>query len=224
MVLNIVFWGALWGLFESTAGYFLHSISFGYSWLIWYPFSCFIMTSIYQITKRVSSIFWVGLFCASIKMLNLLLPGRIDKVINPAISIVFEALSMASVVLIANRYHSKRKSPFVKAVMALSMNTLWRLLFVLYLLFLVPGWIRDISVISGVEKFVLFFVTQNLMTGALIFIGYRFKSIILKPVAQIGQCLLTCKDPLKNRAVPVFQTVFVIVMLCANIAFQFILK
>ncbi|MPN09750.1 hypothetical protein SDC9_157042 [bioreactor metagenome] len=144
ILINIVVWGAIWGIFEATAGYLLHLVSFGYSWLIWYPIACFFMANVYRKTGKLSSVFFIGLLCAAIKMLNLFLPGRIDKVINPAISIVFEAFAMVTVVFAANRIlDGKHKSPLVKALMALSMNTGWRLLFALYLLFLVEGYHRS---------------------------------------------------------------------------------
>ena len=162
--LNIVGVGAAWGIFEATVGYLLHIISFGYSWLIWYPVACFFMASAYRKTKKVSSIFFVGLLCSSIKMMNLLLPGSIDKVINPAISIVFEALSIAGILWAANCLFRVQKSSYAKALAALGMNTGWRLFYTIYLLFLVPDWMREISVISSQSKFISFFITQNLIT------------------------------------------------------------
>lgn len=223
VICHIIIWGAIWGIFEATVGYLLHLVPFGYSWLIWYPVACFFMTNVYHKTGRLSSVFFVGSLCAAIKMLNLFLPGRIDKVINPAISIVFEALAMAAVVFAANHLLSgKNKSPLMKALMALSMNTGWRLLYILYLFFLVPDWIRDVSVISTIEKFIPFFVTQNLITTAIIFLGYQYIAYIFKPLKTI-ECRLS------NRLSPsgtgsISQPALAALLLCANIALQFMLK
>lgn len=225
IIYNIIIWGAIWGIFEATVGYLLHLVSFGYSWLIWYPVACFFMANVYHNDGRIASIFFVGLLCAAIKMLNLFLPGRIDKVINPAISIVFEALAMAAVVLAANHLlRGKNKSPFIKALMAFTMNTAWRLLYILYLFFLVPDWIRDVSVISSMEKFIPFFITQNLITTGLIFIGYQFITYIFKPVETIEHCLVTRLETVPSRTAPILQLGLAALLLCVNIALQFILK
>lgn len=223
--LNIIIWGTIWGIFEITIGYFLHSISFTYTWIIWYPFACFIMTNLYRKNRRVSSILFVGILCSSIKMLNLLLPGRIDKVINPAVSILFEALVMGLVIFAVNHVWGKRgKNPLIKAMIALFMNTGWRILYLLYLLFLVPDWIRDISVISSMEKFIPFFVTQNLITTALIFIGYQFKDYIMKPVVLMEKRISSLYNMLSNRTLKLIKPFMAAFMFCANIALQFILK
>ncbi len=225
IILNIIIWGGLWGIFEATVGYLLHMVSFGFSWIIWYPFACFIMTNVYRKNKSVSSIFYVGLFSATIKMLNLFLPGRIDRVINPAISIVFEALAMACVVFSVNQlFKEKQKNPLVKALMAVTMNTGWRILFALYLLFLVPDWIREVSVISSAEKFIPFFITQNLVTSVLIFVGYQFKTTILKVVEIAENRILIWINAAPNLSVLVFKTSAATLIFCANIALQFMLN
>ena len=223
--LNIIVWGAMWGIFEATVGYLLHGLSFGYSWLIWYPAVCFFMANVYRKTKKVSSILFIGLLCASIKMLNLFLPGRIDKVINPAISIAFEALVAAAVVFAAKcLFKEKRKNLFTKALIALTMNTGWRILYILYLLFLVPNWIRDISVISSAEKFIPFFITQNLITTILIFTGYQFKYYIFKPVDITEHNLLKLSNIIPSRAMLFIQTGLAALILFTNIVLQLMLK
>jgi hypothetical protein len=212
-------------MFEATAGYLLHLLSFGYSWVIWYPVACFFMTNVYRKTGKLSSVFFIGLLSAAIKMLNLFLPGRIDKVINPAISIVFEAVSMATVVFAANHMsRRKKKSPLAKALMAICMNTGWRLLYVIYLLFLAPSWIRDVSVVSSSAKFIPFFITQNLITTLLIYIGYQYKTYIFKPLELIEHRLSTQLEKAPSRTVPILQPALAALLLCANIALQFTLK
>ena len=221
----IVIWGTLWGIFEATVGYLLHSVAFGYSWIIWYPAACFFMAAVYRETGRISSILYIGLLCAAIKMLNLILPGRIDRVINPAISIVFEALAMSVVVFVTRRLSGvKHKNPIIKALVAFSMNMGWRLLYVLYLLFLVPDWIKDISVVSSTSKFIPFFITQNLITTALIFIGYQFMSYIFRPFERIETVLSNRFDKLPRRAVPILQTTMAVLLLSVNVVLQFMLK
>lgn len=220
-ILTIIGWGAIWGILESTVGYLLHVVSFGYGWLVWVPVACFFMANVYRKTRRVSSVFLAGLLCASVKMVNLLLPGRIDKVINPAVSIVFEALAMGAVILgVRAVLGAKNRNPLVKAVAALCMNTGWRLLYIAYLAFLVPAWIRDVSVISNRDAFVLFFITQNLLSTAVIFIGYLMKDQILKPVAALEEKAASLrKMPMR---VPL-QFAGVALMLCISITLEYFL-
>lgn len=221
VIFHVVVWGAIWGIFESTAGYLLHLISFGYGWLIWYPAACFFMAGVRRQTGRISPAVFVGLLCATIKMLNLLLPGRIDKVVNPAISIVFEALAMATVVFAAERLTGAgHKKPFVKALMALSMNTGWRLLYILYLLFLVPDWMREVSVVVSAAEFIEFFISRNLITSALIFMGYQFIAYLYRPLELINLRISSCLDAAARFVRPGLAAL----MLCASIALQLMLR
>lgn len=221
---NIIIWGAVWGIFEATAGYFLHQISFSYSWLIWYPVACFFLANVYRKTGRLTAAVCAGLLCAAIKMLNLFLPGRIDKVLNPAISIIFEAITLAAFAYAVNHLlKGKKKSPLIKALMALGMNTGWRLLYVLFLLFLVPDWIREVSVISTMSKFVPFFITQNLLTTAIVFIGYQYATYIFRPMQSIEHRLSTRIGNV-SRGASVIQPAVAAVLLCTNIVLQFLLK
>ncbi len=225
IILNIIIWGSIWGIFESTVGYLLHVVSFGYSWIIWYPFACFIMTNVYYKNNNVSSILYVGMFSATIKMLNLCMPGRIDRVINPAVSIMFEALAMVSVIFVVNLLtRDKQKNLHIKVIMALTMNTGWRALFAFYLFFLVPDWIRDISVISSTDKFVSFFIIQNCITSALIFIGYQFKTIMLRVVKIIENKISMCFYAIPKRAIPALRVSAAALMIGLNITLQFILE
>ncbi len=218
--LTIVTWGAIWGIFEATVGYALHAVSFGYSWLVWYPAVCFFMMSVYHRTKSVSSIVLVGVICSAVKLLNLFLPGRIDKVINPAVSILFEALTMAGALYIATRFTQVdwRSLPY-RALTVLCMNTAWRLLFAVYLLLLVPDWIREISVISSTQKLMPFFITQNIITSIVIFIGMQLQSHFSKQQASIEGWF---DLKLRSLSSPIYRSLLVAFMLGLNVFLQFV--
>ncbi|HZK21820.1 MAG TPA: hypothetical protein VFC76_06050 [Oscillospiraceae bacterium] len=224
-LISILIWGSYWGIFEATVGYFLHSISFPYSFLVWYPVACFFMYNVYRKTHQLSSVFAVGVLCAFIKLLNLFLPGRIDKVINPAVAIVFEALAMFITIALAQKFWVKEeKNVFRKAVIAFSMNTLWRVFYIIYLAFFVPEWIREISVIISAEKFIPFFITQNFLTSMIVFIGYQYKTVVLKLFLITER-----KFAAKSAAVPpkrlvALQVAFTIILLGVNISLQLLLK
>lgn len=225
IVLNILLWSALWGIFEATVGYIIHSVSFKFSWLIWYPVACFFMSNVYRRTGKVYSIFFIGIFSASIKMLNLFLPGRVDRVINPAISIVFEAMTMAVIVYAVNKLLAKKdKNIAVKALSAFAMNTSWRLLFILYCLFIMPTWMREVSIVSTSEKLIPFIIKQNLYTSVLIFIGYQFKPYIFKPIELLESVLVNIRKNLSIKSVPILQCNVVALLLGINIALQLLLR
>lgn len=189
-LLTILIWGGLWGTFEATVGYLLHLLPFNLGWLVWYPTACFFMLNVYRNTNRKSSVLLVGLLAACIKLLNLLLPGRIDRVLNPSVSIILESLSMVTVIWAINHFFANReRSISMKVLAVLSINTIWRGLYILYILFLVPEWMRKISVISSTNAFITFFFIHNLFTSSILFIGFVMLKHILTPVKTMEQKL-----------------------------------
>jgi hypothetical protein len=219
--LIIVAFGSAWGIFEAVIGYFLHILAFNFGWLIWYPVSCFFMACVYRKTHKVSSVLLVGVLCSSIKLLNLFLPGRVDKVINPAMSIVFEAMAMAITIYVLKQYyHKDQKTSLIKALASIGMNTAWRLLFILYLIILVPNWMRELSVISSADKFIPFFVIQNLITSIVLFFGYLFQNVIFWPFEALEHKIISIQMKIPNRQVSATKTAAVMVLLCLNIFLQ----
>jgi len=221
---TIIIWGSLWGIFEATVGYLIHLIEFNVSFIIWYPASCFFMANVYRKTHKKSAVIWVGFLCASIKLLNLFLPIRIDKVINPAISIVFESLAMALVIFVAEHMlGDKKKNLLVKALTVFTMNTGWRLFYALFLLFLVPDWMRGISVISSAKKFIPFFVTQNFITTLILFIGYQFADTIFKPIKTLENKISSLKAALPSHVLIKLKVSIVALMFCTSIVLELLL-
>jgi hypothetical protein len=216
----IVTWGAIWGIFEAVVGYFLHLISFPFGWLIWYPAACFFLANVCRKTGSPWAVFSAGVLCASVKLLNLLLPGRIDQVMNPAISIVFEALMVAAAVFLLRRIpEQKQKNPIIRAFVVFGMNTGWRLFYVLYLLLLAPDWIRDVSVIQTKMDFTQFFVVQNLITGFLLFFAVLFPRSVFRPIRAVEKKM----ESVSVSAIPAIRIGFAAVLLCAYIALQLLL-
>jgi hypothetical protein len=221
----ILTWGALWGIFEATVGYLLHLLPFSVGFLVWYPVACFFMVNVYRKTQQTKSILCVGALAACIKLLNLFLPGRIDRVLNPAISILFEALSMAVVIWVINHLIlNQPKTLWIKALTVLAMNFGWRILYIVYLLFLVPDWIREISVISNPQAFLTFFLVYNLLTSLILFLGAVTLPSILRPVEaaerRVSALFSTVPNYYAGQAIKVSLSVF---LLGSNIALQLLL-
>lgn len=220
----ILFWGCLWGIFESTAGYLLHLLPFSVGWLVWYPVACFFMFNVYQRTQKISTVLAVAVLAASMKMVNLFLPGSIDRVINPAISIIFEALSMMGILWVIKYYLGENlKKPWTKALALFSMNTGWRILYILYLLFVVPGWIRDVSVISSADKSFMFFAVHNLFSTIVLFAGSLLLAYISKPFNIIGDKVSLIFSMVPIRFIPAVKAIMVSFLLCITLALELML-
>lgn len=224
IILSILAWGAVWGIFEATVGYLLHMLPVKIGWMVWYPVACFFMAGVYRKTRSLSAILGVGVLCASIKLLNLLLPIRVDKVINPAISIVFEAIAMAGVVyLIKHFLAGKLQSALSTGLCALGMNTGWRLIYAVYLLVLVPDWMREISVISSSENLFTFFATHNLTTSLLLFAGYQARSFIVKPIDALCEHIARFFATLPPKSTQALKISIVGVLLCTSAILELLL-
>ncbi|MGI6004175.1 MAG: hypothetical protein ACOX88_01970 [Christensenellales bacterium] len=224
MLFTIFTWGGLWGIFEATVGYLLHLLPFSIGWLIWYPVACFFMFQVYRKTQRTEAIVLVGLLSASIKLLNLFLPGRIDRVLNPAVSIVFEALAMAAVFLMIKHFFTKReRGLLIKAFTVLCMNTGWRAIYALYLLFLVPGWMREVSVISSTEALITFFLIHNFFTSVLLFAASLISKYIQRPVKDLENKVSASLASFSNKAAVCIKITVVVCLIGSSIALELLI-
>jgi hypothetical protein len=224
MLLTVLIWGGLWGIFEATVGYLLHMLPFSIGWLVWYPVACFFMLNVYRKTRQRSSIILIGSLAACIKLFNLLLPGSIDRVLNPSVSIVFEALSMTTVIWAVNHLFANRKRGFfINALAAISMNTIWRGFYILYLLFLVPNWIREISVISSSQAFIKFFIVHNLASSLILVLGSVIFKYILIPIKSLEQKLTILFSGLSRGRVLGVKIALAVLLLGSNIALELLL-
>lgn len=216
--------GALWGIFEATVGYLLHLLPFTIGWLVWYPAACFFMYLAYQKSERTADILLVALLASGIKLLNLFMPIRIDRVINPAVSIILEAAAMFAVIKLRNKYlENKKKNIPILAFSVLLMNTLWRALYILYILLLVPEWMRNISVISSTEALINFLIEQNFYTCLIIFAGAVLFNPLMKPIKRIEKRAESRLLKLPVRVLLSIKLTAAIVLLIINISLQFAL-
>lgn len=224
-ITTVLIWGGLWGVFEATVGYLLHLIPISIGWLVWYPAACFFMLNVYRKTRRTETILLVGLVSACIKMLNLFLPVRIDRVLNPAASIVFEALILAAVILVYKRFFAESKKPLrIEALTVLFMNTGWRILYTLYLLLIVPTWMREISVIGSTAALLTFFFVHNLLTGLVLFGGSVVIKYILKPIEALEHKLSAYLSSFPHRAAAGMKLAGAIFLLGCSIALELLMQ
>ncbi len=101
-VLTILFWGGLWGIVEATLGTILHLPGidgmgiYGASTAIVVPIAYCLMANCYKKTGSFTAVYLMGVLAATIKLSVAFVVGFTQKVYNPAIYIVIEALCMGS--------------------------------------------------------------------------------------------------------------------------------
>lgn len=171
---SILFWGALWGVFESTVGCLLHLLPVSIGYMIWFPAALFFMDRVYKATGKMYSVLLIAVFAASIKLLNLFMPVRVDKVINPAISIILEAVTVFSVYYTYNKF--SRENKLSKAI---AVSVIWRLLYLVYLLF-VPEWMYTISALADRAKLIKFLLIESGINALTVYVYYVIQSAVLK--------------------------------------------
>ena len=89
LILNIIFFGSLWGLLEATIGYSLQFLPPLVSGSVMFPIAATIMYWAYRNSESKISIIFVAMIAASIKAINFFMPGLPPlKTYNPMITIM----------------------------------------------------------------------------------------------------------------------------------------
>lgn len=164
---SIVFWGALWGFTEATLGFILHSLSLNIGWILWFPLAFFFINSVYRKTNSLYSIIFTSFIAAAIKIVDFIMPVSPDKVINPAVSIIFEGLA----VFVLFKLIEKRQAavhPGYPGILSVSIG--WRILYILYML-LMPESFAGISPLRSVSV-VLSFLGVECVANSLLIFGF----------------------------------------------------
>lgn len=177
----IIFWGSLWGLTEATLGQFLHAFALGIGWLFWFPLAFFFIHKAYQHTGQLSTILGTSFLAASIKLVDLIMPIRLDYVINPAVSILLEGITLWGLYWIGQRKQIEFK--FLQVLIA---SLGWRCLYLAYvLLFLPPQWVA-ISPASGLQPLIKFLFMESAL-NTLVIVSYltTTRSGKAKPQTQL---------------------------------------
>jgi len=175
----IIFWGSLWGLTEATLGHFLHAFTLGIGWLFWFPLAFFFIHKAYYNTGKLSTILYVSFLAASIKLIDLIMPIRLDYVINPAVSIILEGVTLWGIYWIGQRKQIEFK--FLQVLIA---SLGWRCFYLAYvLLFLPPQWVA-ISPAGGLEPLIKFLFGESAM-NTLVIVSYLTMTRSKKAKPQI---------------------------------------
>lgn len=156
---SVIIIGSAWGIVEATVGHFIHVFTLGIGWLLWFPIAFFFLNSVYRMTKKTSCMIYTAFLAAGIKMLDIFYTPRYDYVINPAVSILLEALTVFAVYQILIKRNQQVKLDIPSILIACIG---WKVLYICYLLFLPDSWI-NISCLSGMIPFAKFFFQETVM-------------------------------------------------------------
>jgi hypothetical protein len=133
-IMIAVFWGSLWGIAEATGGYMAHMMSAnlpGIAGFIMFPIGFYCMNKTLKASGKTWTIFAAASIASGIKLMDLFLPGISPiHTINPAVSILLEALAVISAVTLS---HGRQKiSERFRFSQVLIASTTWRVGFVIY--------------------------------------------------------------------------------------------
>lgn len=121
----VLFFGAIWGILEATLGYVLQFLPPLVSGSVMFPIAATLMMITYQNTKSRSSMIYVAAIAATIKSINLFMPGLpAIKTYNPMIAMMLQSFVLAVFVPL----FKKNSMPAVLTSIAL-VGISWRILF-----------------------------------------------------------------------------------------------
>jgi len=152
--------GSLWGIIEATLGYVTHMIGLSIGWLIWYPIAFIFIYKSYSLTNSYPSVMITAFVASSLKLLNLFFPGRIDYVINPAVAIIFEAVSF----IIVSKRVGNKYDIFNLAFIGFT----YRILYLAYVR-LLPENLMLLSQVADITKFAKFMFSETVINVLLIY-------------------------------------------------------
>ena len=183
LLINAIFFGALWGLLEASLGYALHFLPQLISGSVMFPLGAIVMYWAYRNTGRKRTILFVAMLAASIKAINFFMPGLLPiKTYNPMISIMLQAL-----LVICFSYMYETKKFVVKPIAILAVSFGWRALF-----------IANISFNNALTGFVF-----PQLASASATLGFIFVSGLIEAAFLMAACLLSMLA--KNKTSLVFK-------------------
>lgn len=178
-----IFYGALWGIVEATLGYLVHLTNISSTFVL-LPIAFFFMRQVYKSTGKISSIIVISIISCSIKLLDIFTGIRLDKVINPAISILLEGCTFAGLVFILKKLEEKKNINRVKKYsLIFIMNTVWRVAYCLYLM-CAPEFIYKFSILTSMQKTIDFMIAKNLGTSLITVVLFLLDDKIKLPIIK----------------------------------------
>ena len=161
----IVFYGAMWGVFEASLGYILHSfvITTNFTGMVMFPLACYFMLKVYQQTDNVESVFLTSTIAASIKLVDLFIVAiPLDRVLHPALCILLEGAVVYAVFKVLEGQIAK-----INYVQTLALCMSWRALYIIHLYFVAFLYLKLPPVSIMLKRF---FLIESLGNSAVIYL------------------------------------------------------
>jgi hypothetical protein len=166
-----LFWGACWGFAEATVGYMLHRAAValpGLPGFLMFPVGVFFMMRAFDSTGRADSAFLTACVAAAVKLTGFLVPGHDPiRIINPALSLLMEGLSVAIVIRASGMSMGLGR---LKLPASFAMGFAWRAAFLVHLritsLFGLPAALATGPVMTAVRFLVLESAVNAIIIGA----------------------------------------------------------
>ena len=194
--LTLLFWGAVWGICEATAGYALHLAAValpGLPGALMFPIGFLCMHRAQAATGEVKAPLYIAFIAASLKLADFLVPGHdLIRVLNPAASIVLEGLAVTVVLALRKAPASVAGYPY-----ALAMGVLWRALFSCHLYLISLFGLPAALVTSGAPILLRFVLLESFVNSLVIYAGLRLELRLptrkpweIRPAAAWTACLV----------------------------------
>lgn len=158
----VIFFGSLWGITEATLGYLLHSMNLSIGWCLWFPLAFYFMDKIHIKTGKSSYMLYSAFIAAAIKLTNLFIEVRVDKVINPSVSIILEAITLTAAYKIMEMGHKRLNIGRIASI-----NVVWRVIYSEYILLLPKSYLL-ISPLRASNPFLQFMLAESLVNSLII--------------------------------------------------------
>lgn len=159
IIIYTLFFGGIWGILEATLGFALQFLPPLVSGTVMFPIASTILYLTFKNTNSRRAMFYVAFIAASIKAINLLMPGLpAPKTYNPMIAIMLQSLVMISVISLLNsKVAAKKFSALLIAPIA------WRAAFLVNfaIVFILTGFQHRL--ISGMNSMIEFAVLLGLL-------------------------------------------------------------
>lgn len=97
-IFTILFWGSIWGILETFFGWAMHLLRFQAVGAVIFPLAMVILILAYQGIGSRRGVFAVAIIAAAFKLINLMMPGDIERVIVPFSCILVEGAVCAIIV------------------------------------------------------------------------------------------------------------------------------
>lgn len=174
---TFIFWGSLWGLAEATLGSLFHIVPWIAGFFM-FPIGFYFMKKALNDSGKLVSIFYTASIAAGIKLTGLFFPFQHPaKVLNPAASIMMEALA---VILFFSIFSYEKGHFKLREIIAVTLG--WRLIFITYHMVLLAFSLYDGILQMDMFTMIRFLVVESIINAFIISFFLRTEKSSREPL------------------------------------------